>query len=247
MDAKLNSIQENLSILSERAASQIVQLIRDRQYAPGERIPNEADLAAQLNISRSTLREAVKILISRNVLEIRRGKGTFVSELPGISPDPWGLEFFDNKFKAAYQLLELRYIIEPQLVALAAERASASETATIKAACQETERMIQLNQPHNEPDLAFHLAIASASHNDIAVNMVRQLYSQSVDLLVSLSNNTLQKETVETHAQITAAILAHNPTAGISAMQRHLEYNKNALDMRLAQTHKANTLSNEDN
>ena len=83
-------------ILSEQTADRIRQLI-ERQYKPGDRIPAEMELAEFLGVSRTTIREAVKILCSRNILEIRRGHGTFVCENPGLPADPFGSKDMDEE------------------------------------------------------------------------------------------------------------------------------------------------------
>ena len=73
---KLKSIDSNNKLLPEKVSEQIVQLISDRKLKAGEKIPNEFEMAEQLNVGRGTIREAVKILVSRNVVEIKRGRGT---------------------------------------------------------------------------------------------------------------------------------------------------------------------------
>ena len=77
--------------LAEQVAEQIRQLIIDRQLTHGEKLPNEFELAQQLNVGRGTVREAVKLLVARNVLEIRRGRGTFVARHTASSTILWDL------------------------------------------------------------------------------------------------------------------------------------------------------------
>ena len=74
----LESLNESKKLLPERVAEQIISLIADRELKAGDKLPNEFDMAQQLSVGRGTIREAVKILVSRNILEIRRGCGTFV-------------------------------------------------------------------------------------------------------------------------------------------------------------------------
>ncbi|MGB4255860.1 MAG: GntR family transcriptional regulator, partial [Rectinema sp.] len=75
---------------SQEVASHIKELIRDEKLKPGEKLPNELELCSLFSVSRPTIREAVKILISQGIIEIRRGKGTYVTEVPGIAQDPLG-------------------------------------------------------------------------------------------------------------------------------------------------------------
>lgn len=80
-------------LLSEKIVENIIGLIAKGYFKPGDKMPNELQLSQELNISRATLREAIKTLASRNVLEVRRGIGTFVSEVPGLAKDPLGSDF----------------------------------------------------------------------------------------------------------------------------------------------------------
>ena len=93
--------------LADQAADLIVNYIVDNNLEAGAKLPNEFELAKAIGVGRSTIREAVKILVSRNVLEIRRGAGTFVSEDQGVSDDPLGLAFVKDKEGLAMDLLSI--------------------------------------------------------------------------------------------------------------------------------------------
>ena len=104
-----SNIQDNrTSSLAEQVADQINQVIIDQNINAGEKLPNEFELAARLNVGRGTIREAVKLLVARNCLEIRRGKGTFVVEKPGQIEDPLGFAYVKDKITLAIDLMELR-------------------------------------------------------------------------------------------------------------------------------------------
>lgn len=82
-------------LLSEKIADNITTGIKNGFYSVGDQMPNEIQLSAELGVSRATLREAFKILISKNILEVRRGIGTFVSETPGFSVEAIGMQFLN--------------------------------------------------------------------------------------------------------------------------------------------------------
>jgi DNA-binding GntR family transcriptional regulator len=82
-------------LLSEKIADNIMTGIKNGFYQVGDQMPNELELSAELGVSRATLREALKILISKNVLEVKRGIGTFVSETPGFSVEAIGMHFLN--------------------------------------------------------------------------------------------------------------------------------------------------------
>ena len=113
---------ETGKLLTDRVADEIVRSIIGQKLKPGDKLPNEFELAKTLGVGRSTLREAIKTLVSRSVVEIRRGSGTFVSARSGVSEDPLGLEFLTDKVQVATDLLELRFLVEPRLASLAASR-----------------------------------------------------------------------------------------------------------------------------
>ncbi len=79
--------------LTAKVEQSICKLIREGYYQPGEKLPNEMALSSDLKISRATLREALKALNTQNVIEVRRGIGTFISQTPGMVKDPLGLSF----------------------------------------------------------------------------------------------------------------------------------------------------------
>jgi len=82
-------------LLPEKMAENLTQLIAKGYYLSGDKLPNELQMATELGVSRATLREAFKILESRNVIEVKRGIGTFIATVPGLSQDPLGRAFID--------------------------------------------------------------------------------------------------------------------------------------------------------
>ena len=101
--------------LSEKVSQDILEYIARNGLQPGDRLPNEYELAGMLQVGRSSVREAVKLLVSRNVLVVRQGAGTFVSQKRGITEDPLGLSRLDDKYKLALELFDVRLILEPVL------------------------------------------------------------------------------------------------------------------------------------
>ena len=99
-------------LISEKIADDIREMIIGGEIEVGTRLPAEQELAEKFGVSIRSIREAVKSLVSCNVLEVRRGVGTFVCSTPGISDDPLGLQFMD--LDVLYpDLLEIRSILEP--------------------------------------------------------------------------------------------------------------------------------------
>jgi DNA-binding FadR family transcriptional regulator len=217
------------SILSEKVAANIRQMIVDQQLEPGDKLPNELVLTDQLNVSRSTLREAIKILRSHNVLEVRRGRGTFVGANPGVSEDPLGITFMEEKDLIAY-FFEVRLVVEPQIAELATLRSTQSEIDEIKEAYNEVKRAIETGEDHTEADIRFHNIIAASTHNPIIQRIVPIIndgikggYNETKDLIESKDEIILQ------HRRIMKAITERDANEARRAMRDHILYGLNHL------------------
>lgn len=103
-------------LLSEKIADTIMTGIKNGFYRVGYQMPNEMELSAELGVSRATLREAFKILISKNILEVRRGIGTFVSDTPGFSPEGIGLQFLDLQSQKHEIVKLLKMLYEEEIM-----------------------------------------------------------------------------------------------------------------------------------
>ncbi|GMO55406.1 MAG: FadR/GntR family transcriptional regulator [Treponemataceae bacterium] len=208
----------------------LIRYIRDNDLQAGKKLPNEFDLADLLQVGRSTLREAVKALVSRNILEVRQGAGTFVAHGKiGISCDPLGLIFIKDKRKLANDLMEIRMMIEPQIAAMAAVSAREDDVAELQTIAQEIEWLIHIDKDHTECDIAFHRKIAESSGNLVVPNLL-PIIQQGITLFVDMTNRSLLTETIETHRDILEAIAEKKSQAASDAMTLHLVYNRARLD-----------------
>ena len=98
---------------TDLAANRLIELILEKGFQPGDKLPNEYELAALLGIGRSAVREAIRQLVSRNILKVRQGAGTFVAQKTGIPEDPLGLTFIGHDPGLALELSDVRMLIEP--------------------------------------------------------------------------------------------------------------------------------------
>lgn len=224
----LETIQNTEKSLPELVAEQIIALIADNEYKKGQRLPNEFQLAEALHVGRGTIREAIKILVSRNIVEIRRGKGTFVADKPGMVADPLGLGFMKNKRKLVEDLLEVRSMLEPEIAALAAERATEEDIGKILAACQSVEDKIGRGEPFEQEDVRFHEWIAKSSKNKVIFNVIPVIHS-AIKELMEVTNAGLTDQTIQTHRRLAQAIVDRDSQKAREAMIEHLRYNKDYL------------------
>ena len=195
--------------LPEQISEKIIQLILDEHLEQGDRLPKETVLVERLGAGRSTVREAMKLLQSRNIVRIKQGSGTYVASNPGVADDPLGFTFIDDKQRLARDLLEVRFMIEPQMARMAAEHATNDQVVCIKELCDESERLAEAGEDYSAADTAFHNA--------------------SVPLFIDVTGKKLVEETIRTHRDVADAIASRNPTAAHDAMYLHLVYNRNMI------------------
>ncbi len=226
---RLKAMRLPKKTLAEQTADRLIDTIIAGEIQKGAQLPNEFQLAERLDVGRGTIREAIKILASKHIVEIRRGHGTYISEQPGRVEDPLGLTFLNDKKKLASDLYELRLLIEPQIAALAAERASAEDLNTIQSACLAVEANITAQCPWTDEDIALHEAIANASGNQVVSNIIPIIHS-AVKVFAELYGKPLTETTVESHRALVAAITDGDAVRAQEAMISHLQRNKQYLE-----------------
>lgn len=230
MDRRALSIESVKSVekpLSEQVADRLTQVIIDEAYSVGHKLPNEYALAERLGVGRSTVREAVRLLVSRNVLEVRHGSGTYISEGLGVVEDPLGFRFFKDKRRLALDLCELRLMLEPGVAALAAKHASNKQVEEMKELCRTIENMFAINVDHSDADVMLHKKISEASGNLVAPGIIGIL-STAIPLFVHVTERSLRDETIETHRKVVEAIADRDSKRAYEAMVKHLQYNKDS-------------------
>lgn len=222
--------------LAEQVADHIVNYIIDNELETGVKLPNEFELAESIGVGRSTVREAIKILVSRNIVEIRRGAGTFVSAQQGVVEDPLGLTFVKDKTNLAMDLLNVRLMLEPEITRMAAEHATKDQIEQLVTQCDKVEDMIRQGVNHMEEDIIFHRMIASCSGNVVVEKLVPVINS-SIAVFVDITNGRLKQETIETHREIVNAIARGDGDGAKCSMNMHLLYNRRAIQKIYEQDH----------
>lgn len=207
--------------LAEITADKIINMIIEEQYEQQQKLPTEVELAQKLNVGRNTVREAIKLLTAKNIVEARRGSGIFVSKLNGVPKDPFGFLFLKNKEKTAKDLMEIRYLIEPHIAMLAAQYATKEEIEDLEKACQLVKNSIAKGQDHGKADMKFHEQIAKCSRNEIMSQLV-PIINYSIMVFIDMTNNTLEQETMKAHDAILEAIKNKDCIKAHDEMMIHL-------------------------
>lgn len=223
-------------LLGEQIEDELMNYIVQEQLEIGQKIPNEFELAEKFGVGRSTVREAVKGLVSKGILEVKRGSGTYVAGNRTFDDDPLGLSKLQDKYKLALELFDVRLMLEPEIASLAAEFAMQEELQQLEKLCDETEQMYVSGKDHIPKDIEFHTCIARCSKNRVVETLV-PIINTAVMTFANLTHRTLMQETIETHRAIVNAILDRDPVGARCAMVMHLTYNRQVL-VRQAKEHR---------
>ncbi len=211
------------SHLSREAANHIKALIRGQKLKAGDKLPNEMQLAELFGVSRPTVREAVKSLVSQNIVEIVRGKGTFVMKNPGVANDPLGLDFLPER-DLPLSLMEARRILEPEVARLAAERAVKGDVERLEALLEKMAGIMTRDERWVDVELEFHGSIARATRNPVIMRIMPVIVEAIVKTL-RYAPRTIEdhRKAFREHSQILKAIREKNPEMAFRAMRAHME------------------------
>ena len=225
MDIKVEET-ENVKSLSEVTADTIVQHIINEGLGKGDKLPNEKILCELLGVGRSTLREAVRMLASRNILIVKHGSGIYVSDKPGVSQDPLGFTFVKDKKRLIHDLVEFRMMLEPRVAALAAQNRTKEQLAKLEAQAAVVDELISQGKSHAQADSVFHSLLGEMSGNSVLPNLEPIIF-KAIDLFIDLSQSKLSHDTIGEHRAIVEAIKAGKSVDASDAMIAHLLNNKN--------------------
>lgn len=209
--------------LSVRIADSITEMIVQKKYRPGDKLPNELELSEELKVSRTTLREALRILSTRGLVEVRRGIGTFVTRSKSIHAD-YDVLKIQNTNVNVKDLYEMRLMIEPQAAYYACLRASDEELETIFRYGELDEKMIRSNDPSwDESEQKFHNAIASASHNQFITSLL-PVFNRAIHQGIILANESPQaaERTLHDHRLVMQYLRERWPEGARAAMHLHI-------------------------
>jgi len=212
--------------LSEQVSGRLYEMIvEEGLYEPGSKLPNENELSEFLQVSRTTLREAISFLVAQGVLEIRRGLGTFVvNELPAGGMDLTELAGMRSRVRAK-DLFEMRLIFEPATVALACQRASDEELQQIQHRAEKVEQIAAEGGDWPKADQELHWAIIKASHNEY----MRRLYpiiNSAVNEIVQLTKNRehMQEIAIADNRLILEFLMKRDEAGARHAMSIHMKH-----------------------
>lgn len=218
-------------MLSQSVADNILSMITiEKRFKAGDKLPNELELSNEFHVSRTTLREAIKILVVYNILEIQRGKGTFVTEK--AFQQPQDLEPLAGVKVNARDLYEMRLIFEPEAAYFAALRGTDAEIKRILDYGKQIEAEIKSGKDRTQEEHAFHKAIAQATHNEFMNKLMPILYQAiSKGVVLSAQSDKAISDTIGDHRMIMEFLEQRNAEGAKNAMKIHILHAMKALNM----------------
>lgn len=205
----------------ETTTREILHLIQSRNLSPGSKLPPERSLADMFNVSRNSVREAVRVLAEKRVLESRRGDGTYVTINADEITVMLGREKAEMK-QRIHDMFEFRQILEPEIAALAATHIKPNEIAKLKSIVLDQQRAFETGENDKGLDEQFHQILSRATRNTVLVSTTKAI---SEALSESHSMRTVQRSdlSLKGHLRIIEAMEQHDAQAARKAMKQHLD------------------------
>ncbi|MFK4448289.1 GntR family transcriptional activator of glc operon [Caballeronia udeis] len=223
--------------VADVVAERIEQLIADGVLGAGQILPSERRLTDKLGVSRSALREGLKSLRARGIIETSQGRGSFVANLSAQSPPTPLMHLLGSQPRTLYDLLEVRGFLEAESAGLAALRGTPADFAAIT---RHYNAMVAANgtdisaSDHARLDHAFHLSICEASHNPVLVHTLSSLTDLMLSSVLASVNNLYhrqpQKQQIDRqHARLCNAVTGKLPEQARRAAGEHIRAVSTAL------------------
>lgn len=214
--------------ISDQVFDQLRELIARGELKPGDQLMPERDLSVAMDVSRTTIRNAINKLVVLGLLEHRQGQGTFVRMPDSRDNNPLAAAMkADNA--TLEDLLEVRMGLECNAASLAAYRAVEEDIRFLEKSLEEMKKEVMSGRLGTEADVSFHMAISYATKNPVQIHIMRDLY----DLLFygikeNLSHLYESEERIQIilrqHTQILNAIQKRRPDQAFEAMKTHIKY-----------------------
>lgn len=207
----------------EDIVAQVRGLLADGRVKAGDQLPSERELSDRFQVSRTSVREALRTLESMGLIEIKSGEGTFITSTVETLLSPLASAILQQK-GVLLEIFEARKIVEPEIAALAAERASPEELEQLEGILREQARQIAEGETGVEADTAFHSTLAQAAQNKVFL----KLNDAIVDSLRETRERSLQTHgrparSLAGHREILEAVRTKNPARAKKAMLEHLD------------------------
>lgn len=216
--------------LAQQTAEELMNLIlEDSEFHAGDRLPNELELSGRFHVSRTTLREAIRILTVRGFIEVRHGIGTFVvDQIP--APSDYGFSDLANLKIDVRDLFEARLIFEPQVAALAVQRATDEEINDLLLIEKNVQKAYRNGQDVSDLDRQFHNKLVKCSHNPFLEQIINIINDGIKNLLMIIEITEVQDVVANDLKNIVEFIQRRDPIGVEGAMKVHILHSIHLLD-----------------
>ncbi len=207
----------------EAIVAQLTSLILEGELKPGEKLPSERELCEQFGVGRNSVREATRSLESARLVETRQGEGTFVTAAPESMLPMISEKVSSDAANGMHDLFEARMVLEPQIAALAAERATDAELAMLEDAIRRQHDAIEGGGLGLQEDTQFHLGLAEAARNQFLHHLLNSLLNSLSEMRErSLRDKSVRFRSWEAHRKILDAVSDKDRNRAMAGMISHL-------------------------
>jgi GntR family transcriptional repressor for pyruvate dehydrogenase complex len=209
--------------LSDKVADMMLETILSDRLQVGDRLPSERELGEQFGVSRTVIREAIRALVTKGVIDVRSGSGLRVAAVDANAVSESMSLFLRGGTLDFEKVHEVRAVLEVHLAGLAAERATDDDVAQLRGIHERMQSETADVEAAARDDLEFHRAIARATHNELFLLLMDSIGSSLIDIRRENLGSGSAPMTLSQHESILEAIAAHDPDAARTAMRIHLE------------------------
>ncbi|NOI65698.1 FCD domain-containing protein [Vibrio sp. 99-8-1] len=228
----------NTKRLYQEVGIQLINQIASSVYKIGDRLPPEREIAERMEVSRSVIREALIMLELKGLVEVRKGSGVYVIDVPSDDIENSTNQSDSeesNDDVGPFEMLQARQLLESHVAEFAATQVTKNDIHKLRAALEVEREHLEGNETDYDGDEMFHLAIAEATQNSVLTDMVKDMWvrreSSSMwrQLHERISNQDYRKRWLNDHEKILQALIRKDPVAAREAMWQHLENVKQTL------------------
>jgi GntR family transcriptional regulator, transcriptional repressor for pyruvate dehydrogenase complex len=208
--------------LTDSVIEQLLEMIQDGALLSGQRLPSEHELMSTMGVGRTPVREALRALALADLIEIRPGYGSTVKRVELTAPEPIEKASSAIRTTTLHHLSEARQMLEGEIAAAAAERASEDDIAEMDDILSRCERAIDHHQTPHKLAAYFHMAIAESTRNTVLIRLIHSI----LDLMVEGGRQRhvagYMRWELDSHREVLSAIRTKDPNLARETMRRHI-------------------------
>ncbi|RID88401.1 FadR family transcriptional regulator [Peribacillus asahii] len=206
---------------------QINEYFLNGKLKPGDKLPTERELASRFNVSRTSVREALRKLEIKGIIEIKQGSGSFIKTSENLAVEEISSTIMNAEKKLIYEMLEFRRMLEVECASLASQRATSEDLNRIREALEMMDHDKNDVELGLQADLNFHISIVYASHNSIFLQLIKTLSGHMQDTIRAtrrqiMANPKRNQDTINEHKEIYLAIATGDADQAAQLMEKHI-------------------------